>query len=321
MKIGNLQLKNNLLLAPMAGISDAPFRSVALDFGCALAFTEMVSANGLVRRNSKTFQYLQRFPGEFPFAVQIFGSDPAVMAEAACAAVGEGASLVDVNLGCPVKKIRRTGAGAALMREPGKAGLIFKKMRESVKVPLTVKMRSGWKADLNAPHLAALAEENGFDAVIVHPRTVEQGFTGKADWRVIREVKQTVRIPVIGNGDIQSAVDAADMVRETGCDGIMIGRGGMGRPWLFAEIETYLKTGILLDQPGPAEKLNVIERHLGKFAGWREDAALRIVKKNLAWYTKGLKGSSAFRIQIAGCEKISDLLGKCRQYLALQSHS
>ena len=319
MKIGNLQLEGNIFLAPMAGFTDAPFRSLVKEFGCALTFSEMVSAEGLVRNANKSLGYLKRFPDESPFAVQIFGSDPGSMAAAACIAVREGAQLLDINMGCPVKKILKNGAGAALLRHPEKIKNILKKVREAIDVPLTIKVRSGWRADVNVCRIACIAEEQGVDAITIHPRTVEQAFSGSADWGIIKQVKQSVRIPVVGNGDISSVSDAASILSQTGCDAIMVGRGAVGYPWIFNEIQYYLKSGKLLSPPAIIERRRAVERHWAKMISYYNDSALRLFKPKLSWYTRGLRGASDFRRKISGYNYEQDLLdGICEFFNTLE---
>ncbi len=266
MKIGKLNLKNKLLMAPMAGVTDAPFRALVREFGCALAFTEMISSDGLVHCTEMSHRYLRRLGSEYPFAVQIFGSDARILSEAAKIVADAGASVVNINMGCPAKKVFKTGAGAALMRDPRKAGLVLRKVRAAVSVPLTIKMRSGWREQMNALQIAVLAEEEGIDAIIVHPRTVEQGFSGSADWRVIKEVKEVLKIPVIGNGDVRAAGDAARMLHSTGCDAVMIGRGAVGNPWIFRDIQSLMASGAVPLPPGPAERRRVLRKAPGKIS-------------------------------------------------------
>lgn len=312
--IGKVQVLNNVFLAPMAGITDPPFRSISRDFGCSLGFTEMISAEGLVRRSPASLHYLKRFSDETPFAVQIFGSKPEIMAEAARICADSGADIIDINMGCPAKKILRNGAGAALMKDPAKIKRILNRVRSAISAPLTIKMRSGWKGDLNAPLIAAIAEGEGVDAVIIHPRTVEQAFSGKADWSVIRKVKRSVRIPIIGNGDITNAYEAVEMQEQTGCDGVMIGRTAVGNPWIFREIDCFRRTGERPADPDPQERKRVVENHWEKDLLFYNSRALKLFKIRLPWYTKGLRGSSAFRREIADCDEGGKLMAKCREF-------
>ena len=242
MNIGRLILENQTILAPLAGITNLPFRLIARRAGCALVCSEMISANGLVRNSPKTIRMLASTPAEKPLAIQIFGSEPAMMAEAAAMVASSGADIVDINFGCSVKKIVKTGAGVALMRELPQATALIRAVRRAVEIPFTIKIRSGWeKSGQQAFELARVAQECGVDAIAVHPRTASQGFGGEADWPLIAAIKKTVSIPVIGNGDIFCADDALRMLMETGCDFVMIGRAAVGNPWIFKQVDARLK--------------------------------------------------------------------------------
>ena len=242
MQIGSLCLENNIILAPLAGISNLPFRLLAKEAGCGLVYSEMISAYGLVRQSKKTKQLLDSLPEEKPLAAQIFGSDPAMMAEAAKIVEANGADILDINFGCSVKKIIKTGSGAALMKRPDLSEAVLKNVRKAVSLPLTIKMRTGWdKSGEQALNLAQIAEACGIDGIAVHPRTATQGFSGHADWSIIAAVKTRVSIPVIGNGDIFSTEDAIKMQAETGCDAVMIGRKAIGYPWIFSQILAQMR--------------------------------------------------------------------------------
>lgn len=305
MNIGLLRLKNAICLAPMAGITDLPFRTIVREFGCSLAFTEMVSATGLVRGMSKTCRYLDSSLGDRPLGVQLFGSDPETLAEATRMAVERGADLVDMNMGCPVKKVVKTGSGAALMRDPQRAAAILQAMRKATDLPFTLKIRAGWRpGEVNALAIGRIAEDCGVDAVILHPRTVDQGFSGKADWRLIAALKEQLRIPVIGSGDVRLPEDAVRMFRETGCDGVMVGRGVLGNPWLIRNI-LYRLSGRDFFKPSLAERTEIIRRHLATAVEYYgEKVGTRDFRKHLLWYTKGLRGGAQFR---AAAGKITDL--------------
>jgi tRNA-dihydrouridine synthase B len=304
MEIGSLQLKNNIFFAPMAGISDLPFRTVVRSFGCALAFTEMISATGLIRESGKTLRYLASSPEDRPLGVQLFGNDPETLAAAARIARDCGADLLDVNMGCPVKKVARTGSGSSLMRDPERVAAILRAVRNASNLPLTVKIRAGWNAhQINAVEIGQIVEECGADAIILHPRTADQGFGGRSDWGLIALLKNRLRIPVVGSGDVRSPEDAVRMLRETGCDGVMVGRGALGNPWLFGNILSHL-SGSGISMPSLAEREEIIRRHLMlSIDVYGEQIGTRDFRKHLLWYTKGLRGGAQFR-QAAG--RISD---------------
>ncbi len=323
MNIGCLHLKNNVFLAPMAGITDLPFRMVARSFGCGLAFTEMTSAIGLVRGTGKTLRYLVSSPGDRPLGVQLFGCDPETLAAAARIAAERGADLLDVNMGCPVKKVAKTGSGVSLMRDPERAAAILRAVRKASTLPLTVKIRAGWNArQVNAIEIGQIAQECGVDAVILHPRTADQGFGGRSDWGLIATLKGRLRIPVVGSGDVRCPEDAARMFRETGCNGVMVGRGILGNPWLIGNILSHLSgTGIFV--PSLAEREEIIRRHLVlaiDFYG--EKVGTRNFRKHLLWYTKGLKGGAQFR-QAAGRISNRDSAWKALQdyFQHIEEHS
>ncbi|NPV05886.1 MAG: tRNA dihydrouridine synthase DusB [Syntrophaceae bacterium] len=297
MKIAALDLPNNLILAPLAGISDLPFRTIVRRFGCGLCYTEMVSADGIVRGQRKTLDLLRSGPGDRPLTAQIFGSDPGVLAAAASIIEERGlADAVDINMGCPVKPVIRRGAGAALMRDPGRVRLIVREARRSVRIPLTVKIRAGWSPkEKNALEIARIAEGEGADAIAVHPRTALQGFGGRSDWSVIAEVKAALKIPVIGNGDVATPGDASALLGQTGCDGIMIGRGALGNPWIFRNTLRHL-AGEGIELANLDEKRSVIGEHLElSVARYGELTGIKSFRKHLFWYTRGLRGSAAFR--------------------------
>jgi tRNA-dihydrouridine synthase B len=304
MNIGSLHLKNNVFLAPMAGITDLPFRTVVRSFGCGLAFTEMVSGSGLVRGKGKTFRYLASSSADRPLGVQLFGCDPETLAAAARVAAEREADLLDVNMGCPVKKVAKTGSGASLMRDPERAAAVLRAVRKASTLPLTVKIRAGWNArQVNAIEIGQIAEECGVDAVILHPRTADQGFGGRSDWKLIAALKERLRIPVIGSGDIRCPGDAVRMLSETGCDGIMVGRGALGNPWLIGNILSHL-SGTETALPSLCQREEIIRRHLTLATDfYGEEIGTRDFRKHLLWYTKGLRDGARFR-QAAG--RISD---------------
>ncbi|MDY5476381.1 MAG: tRNA dihydrouridine synthase DusB [Enterocloster clostridioformis] len=300
LRIGNTVLENNVILAPMAGVTDLPFRVLCREQGAGCVVTEMVSAKAILYNNRNTRELLQIDPAERPAAVQLFGSEPDIMAEIA-ARLEEGPyDYIDVNMGCPVPKIVNNGEGSALMKNPKRAEKVLTAMVKAVKKPVTVKFRKGFNdLSVNAVEFAKMAESCGAAAVAVHGRTREQYYSGKADWDIIRQVKEAVRIPVIGNGDIFKPEDAGRMLKETGCDGIMVGRGAKGNPWLFGRINHYLDTGEVLPGPSMAEIKAMILRHgrmLVRFKG--EGVAMREMRGHMAWYTKGMPHSAALRNEI-----------------------
>ncbi len=306
LRIGNTVLENNVILAPMAGVTDLPFRVLCREQGAGCVVTEMVSAKAVLYNNKNTRELLQIDPAECPAAVQLFGSEPDIMAEIA-ARLEEGPyDYIDVNMGCPVPKIVNNGEGSALMKNPERAKEVLTAMVKAVKKPVTVKFRKGFNdLSVNAVEFAKMAESCGVAAVAVHGRTREQYYSGKADWDIIRQVKEAVRIPVIGNGDIFTPEDAGRMLKETGCDGIMVARGAKGNPWLFGRINHYLDTGEVLPGPSMAEIKAMILRHgrmLVQFKG--EGVAMREMRGHMAWYTKGMPHSATLRNEINQVETL-----------------
>lgn len=286
-----------MLLAPLAGITNLPFRMIAREYGCDLCFTEMISANGLIRESAKTIEYLKTTPADRPLGVQIFGAEPGLMAEAAKVVAGYHPDLIDINMGCPVKKVVKTGSGAALMKDPLLAGRIIRAVVHAVNVPVTVKIRSGWnRHSMNAGEMARVAEDAGAAAIIIHGRTADQGFSGHADWSVIARVKNTVDVPVIGNGDIWRPEDARRMFTETGCDAVMIGRATLGNPWIFRGIRQILSGKPDNSRPDLARRLSTIRKHWDmETQFYSRHLANRMFRKHLLWYTKGLPDSGRFR--------------------------
>ena len=299
MNIGPIHLENPTILAPLAGITNLPFRLIAREAGCGMVCSEMISANGLVHRSQKTLRMLDTVPEEKPLSVQIFGSDPDVMAEAAAMVEASGADILDINFGCSVRKVVKTGAGVALMREFKLTEAILTAVRRAVSIPLTIKVRSGWDASgQEAVRICRIAEDCGVDGVAVHPRTATQGFRGKADWRVIELVKQAVGIPVVGNGDILCPEDAVTMMDETGCDAVMVGRAAIGNPAVFTLIVARLR-----NQPVPivntAQRLSVMQRYLAASVEYLgEFHGCRMMRSRLGWFSKGLPHSCRFRESI-----------------------
>ncbi len=304
-------------MAPMAGITDLGFRTIVREFGAALCFTEMISAAGLTRGTVKSYRYLETAPHDRPLGIQLFGSDPAILADGAKIAAEAQADLIDINMGCPAKKVLKNGAGAALMKDPHRVAEIVKKVRGAIVMPLTVKIRSGWRENkINAVEIAHIAEDCGADALILHPRTVNQGFSGLSDWNLIGEVKNRLQIPVIGSGDIRVPDDAARMLDQTCCDGVMVGRGALGNPWIFKFIVDHLKHEREREMPSPRERQKVIERHLEMtIALYGEILGIKNFRKHLLWYTKGLRGSSQFRQSAVHIREKEDLLESVNRYV------
>ena len=295
--IGKVKIPGRALLAPMAGITDMPFRLIAKKNGAALVVTEMVSAVALVKNNSRTFDLLSFDVCEHPISVQIFGAEPFIMAEAAKIVEDRGFDIIDINMGCPIKKVIKQGAGAALLKEIEKAKEIIAKVKKAVKIPLTVKIRSGWdKSSRNFLEIGYMAEQEGVDAVILHPRLKTDGFSGKARWEDISELKSRLSIPVIGNGDIKKGDDAKRMIETTNCDAVMIGRGSLGNPWIFKEVNAAIAKERIPNPPSREQKGIILLKHLYlavKFKG--ELRGVREMRKHMGWYSKGLAAGSNFR--------------------------
>lgn len=307
MEIGTISLSNNLFLAPMAGITDLPFRLIVKSFGVSLVFTEMVSANGLIYSGARTREFLRSDPHEKPLAVQIFGSDPDIMARAAVM-VEDDADIIDINMGCPVKKVVRSGAGSALMCTPGRAAEIIGAVRRATQRPLSVKFRSGWdRQNENYLQFGHIAQEQGADAVTLHPRTRTQGFGGQAEWDHIRRLKQSLQIPVVGSGDILAPADAYAMLKQTGCDALMLGRGIYGNPWLALAILNP-DNSEATQPPSLSARYQVAMRHLAlHLEHFGPVRTLGEMRKHLCWYARGLQGASAFRARINSSRTISEM--------------
>lgn len=308
--IGNVTLDNNVVLAPMAGVTDLPFRILCREQGAGLICMEMVSAKAIYYNNRNTEQLMEIHPDEMPVSLQLFGSDADIIAEMAKRIEEKPFAILDFNMGCPVPKVVNNGEGSALMQNPKLVEEILSKLVKAIHKPVTVKFRKGFDDDhVNAVEIAKIAESCGVAAVAVHGRTRQQYYSGKADWDIIRQVKEAVSIPVIGNGDVDSPRKAKAMLEETGCDGIMIGRACQGNPWIFREITTYLETGQIPARPLPEEVREVVIRHAklqleykGEYTGVRE------MRKHLSWYTAGYPGSARFRQMINSMERMDDLL-------------
>lgn len=300
LQIGKLQTAHNLVLAPLAGISDYPFRQLSREFGADLTFTEMVSVDGLAYQNQATRNLLKIFPGEKPIGFQFFGSNPELFKRAIAEAQTLGPDIIDLNFGCPVSKVVARGAGAALLNNLDQMVKIVEAAKSAANVPVTAKIRLGWDTDSIVVEDAARAvESGGADAVTVHARTRRQGYSGKADWDYIARVKEIVKIPVIGNGDVFDGPAAMEMFRFTNVDGIMLARGVLGKPWIFQEILEYLKTGNGWKPPNMVERLKILEKHYQlELAEYPQGLALSRMKKNFVWYTRGLPHTAKLRNQI-----------------------
>lgn len=310
MKIGNIEIPRTAGLAPMAGVADRAFREVCKEFGCAYLVTEMVSSKGLSYHDRKSGQLLFCSEMERPCAAQIFGDDPQTMAEAAKLAMQFKPDIIDINMGCPAPKVAGNGGGSALMKNPPLAGRIVKAVSQAVDVPVTVKFRKGWDENsINAVEFAQIMEENGAAALCLHGRTRQQMYAPSADWDIIAEVKEKVSIPLMGNGDVVDALSCAKMYEHTGCDFVMIGRGAQGRPWLFRQIDHYMKTGELLPDPTVEEKMKIMLHHVDLICQYKGEAvAMREARKHAAWYFKGVRGSAEFRRRSGELETYDDLL-------------
>lgn len=318
MKIGNVLLDNNVFLAPMAGITDMPFRILCKEQGCGLLYSEMISAKGIYYNDVKSFRLTEIDPSEEPTAIQIFGSEPDIMAKVAERLSQLNTAIIDINMGCPTPKITKNGEGSALMKNPSLVGKIVNEVSRASSKPVTVKIRKGWDDDnVNAVEIAKIAEENGAQAITIHGRTREQFYSGKADWEIIKKVKKAVSIPVIGNGDIFVEEDAKRMLEETGCDAIMVGRGAQGNPWIFSKILSYLKFNVKLSDVRAEDKINMIKKHMQMLVNLKgESSGIKEMRKHIAWYVKGMKNSTILREKVFHSVSQEEVTNLLQEYLA-----
>ena len=309
MKIGRLEIDNNIMLAPMAGVTDMPFRLLCKEQGCGYMVTEMVSAKAVFYNNRGTDVLTAKRPEEGPVALQLFGSDPELMAEIASRYEDKGFTAIDINMGCPVPKIVNNHEGSALMKDPVLAGRIVEVMADKIKLPVTVKFRKGFDAEhVNAVEFAHIMEESGAAALTVHGRTREQLYSGRADWDIIGQVKAAVSIPVFGNGDIFSAGDAVKMLRETGCDGVAVGRGAKGNPWIFREIKAALEQKEIPKRPSADEIRETMKRHVRLMTEYKpEFTVVCEMRKHVSWYTTGLHNCTALRREVNNTRTVREL--------------
>lgn len=318
-KIGNIKMKNEVILAPMAGVCNSAFRRIIKEMGCGLLYAEMVSDKALVYNNEKTKEMLYMTEEERPIAQQIFGSDKKSFVEAAKMVIKEmSPDIIDINMGCPVPKVAlRAQAGAALLKDPEKVYEIVKSVVEAVDVPVTVKIRSGWDHNsINAVEIAKVCEKAGASAITVHPRTRSQGYQGLADWSIIKKVKESVNIPVIGNGDIVSAKDAKKMIDQTGCDAVMIGRGVLGNPFLIKQVLTHLKTGELIPNQSPKEKIQTCLKHFDYLLQIKpEKIAVLEMRTHGAWYLKGLPNAVAVKKRLYEITTKEEFINTMKEYM------
>lgn len=315
MKIGNVELENNIFLAPMAGITDIPFRRICKKYGAGLVYTEMVSAKGLYYNDKKTAELIRI--DERPCAIQIFGSEPEIMADIIPRVMNYNPEIIDINMGCPAPKIVNNGDGSALMKNPALIGKIVRAVSDVSPVPVTVKIRKGWDGNsVNALEIAKISEENGAAAIAVHGRTREEYYSGVADWDIIKEIKSSVSVPVIGNGDIWKAEDAKHMLEYTGCDAVMVARGAQGNPFIFRQINELLKTGSVSYIPTPAERLKQALEHAEALVESKgEQRGIKESRKHIAWYIKGLPHASKIKGEIFKISNIAIMRQALTDYI------
>lgn len=323
MFVGRQEIRGFAALAPMAGVADRAFRRLCVDYGAAYVVSEMVSCKGLCFGDRKSEELLVLDEGEHPAAIQLFGDDPDIMARAAEKAMAAGPEIIDINMGCPAPKIAGNHCGSALMREPELCRRIVAAVSGAVDVPVTVKIRKGYsREEVNAVEVALACEAGGAAAITVHGRTRDQMYAPPVDWDIIREVKRAVKVPVIGNGDVTDAVSAAALYEHTGCDLVMVGRGALGAPWVFAQIQAYLGSGVRLPDPPVAKRMAVLYRQAQMTVECKgERTALREIRKHAAWYMRGLRGAAGFRAKAGEVETLDDLAALCAQVTEANAQS
>lgn len=320
MKIGNVEINSLFALAPLAGVTDIAFRRVCKSFGAGYCESEMVSAKALSFNDKKSFELMRIASDEHPCAVQIFGDEPELMANAAKLAVKSGADIVDINMGCPAPKIVNNGSGCALMKNPELCGRIVFSVKSAVNIPVTVKIRKGFDDEnITAVEVARICEKNGADAVIVHGRTRQQYYSGHCDLEIIKAVKENVRIPVIGNGDVRDIKSAEKMLEFTGCDGIMIARAALGNPWIFRILNEYFDKGIIINPPAPKEKMETMAKHIELVCKYKgEKLGMLQSRKQISWYLKGFRKAAGFRNEAGYVSTLSDMYALIERVLNSQ---
>lgn len=317
MKIGNIEINSNAFLSPMAGVTDLPFRLICKEKGCGMLYTEMINAKALCYDDENTKKMLKIKLEEHPVAVQIFGSDPEFMGKAASIMNEYNNEILDINMGCPAPKVIKNGDGSALMKNPKLAEQVLSAVVKNSIKPVTLKIRKGWDdQSVNAVEIAKIAEACGISAIAIHGRTREQFYSGTADWDIIRQIKETINIPVIGNGDVFEVQDAKRLLETTNCDAILIGRGSQGNPWIFKRVDHYIRTGEILPEPTLEEKVNTAKKHMSlAIEEHGEYIAVREMRKHLGWYLKGLKGSAKVRDEINKIENYEGVIKRLDDYL------